>query len=237
MNLHVFSDKGLANGAAAEILGAWLESPEARNVIVAAGNTPLDLYARIAARRLALPRLHIFALDEYVGVPLEEPRNCANLIQSAVADAWGIPGDRFHTVSSLESEAGQSIRNHESLLENRGGADVTILGLGQNGHLGFNEPGSARDSAGRVLDLDAISTSANREWFDGRYAPCRGVTIGLKALLASRRILLMAYGRKKSAAVRAMVKLPANGICPASFLRDHQDVHVFLDEAAASELD
>jgi glucosamine-6-phosphate deaminase len=128
-----------------------------------------------------------------------------------------------------------SVREHERLIAAAGGLDVLVLGLGQNGHLGFNEPGSAEDSTGRLLDLETISIEANRKWFGGDYAPAKGVTVGMKTILAARQILIMAYGAHKQAAVKAMLHGPRVAECPASFLQGHPDTQVFLDEAAAGE--
>ncbi len=236
MNLTIHPNADLANGAAADLLAAWLTAPGVRNVMVAGGNTPLDLYQRVAARRLALAHLKVFALDEYVGVPLDEPGNCANLLRRSVAEAWGVPPDRFFAVSSLEADAAASVAAHEQRIEDSGGLDVLILGLGQNGHLGFNEPGSARDSAARALDLDRISIEANRKWFGGSYAPAKGVTVGMKTILAARRVIILAFGSHKMAAAFAMARGPVHDGCPASFLQEHPCVHAFLDEAAATQL-
>jgi glucosamine-6-phosphate deaminase len=175
-------------------------------------------------------------LDEYVGVPKTEPRNCANLLRRSVQEAWEIPPEQFHTVSSETGEALESVLEHERKIETAGGLDVVVLGLGQNGHLGFNEPGSAEDSGARVLDLEKISVEANRKWFNGKYAPDKGVTIGLKTILAAKKVLIMAYGPHKSNAVHAMVKGPRGPHCPASFLQGLREVHVFVDESAAREI-
>lgn len=236
MNLSVHPTADAANAAATDCLAAWLTAPGVRTFMPAAGNTPLDLYRRMAERRLPLAHLTVFALDEYVGVPLDEPRNCANLLRRTVSEAWGIPPDCFHAVSSQEHDALSSVIEHERRIAAAGGLDVLVLGLGQNGHLGFNEPGSAEDSTGRVLDLEPISVAANRKWFGGDYAPAKGVTVGMKTILAARRILILAFGAHKSAAVREMVEGPRGSHCPASFLQGHPDTRVFLDEAAAAEL-
>lgn len=236
MQLAISPDIDHANSAAADCLAAWLVAPGTRNVMVAAGNTPLELYRRIGERRLSLAHLNIFALDEYVGVPLDEPRNCANLMRRGVQQAWGIPTAQFHTVSSLEHEALASVREHERKIAAAGGLDVIILGLGQNGHLGFNEPGSAEDSPGRLLDLETISIEANRKWFGGDYAPAKGITVGLKTILSARHVIILAYGQHKMAAVRTMMEGPRNAACPASFLQGLPDVRVFLDGDAAAGL-
>ncbi len=124
----------------------------------------------------------------------------------------------------------------ERLIAERGGLDLVILGLGQNGHIGFNEPGSTEDSVGRVLDLETISIEANRKWFDGAYAPTKGVTVGMKTVLSARRVLMMAYGNHKTNAVLGMVEGKRGPQCPASLLQGHPDVQVFLDIPAAAGL-
>ena len=109
------------------------------------------------------------------------------------------------------------------------------MGLGKNAHIGFNEPGSAADSIGRMLQLTPTSIDANREWFGGDYAPDKGATTGMKTLLEAKTILLLAFGAAKAAAVYAMMKGPQTPDCPASFLQSHPDTHVFLDAAAAEK--
>jgi glucosamine-6-phosphate deaminase len=225
-----------SSAAAADRLAAWLPDPAVGSVMVAGGASPLDLYRRVAERQLNLARLTIFALDEYVGVPPDEPRTCGNLLRTAVADAWGIPPERFHAISPDASEALASVRRHEELVDAAGGLDVMVLGLGRNGHLGFNEPGSAADSAGRLVELEPVSVEANREWFGGRYAPSVGVTVGLRTVLSARRVLLVAFGAHKADAVCAMVEGPVSEACPASLLQRHPDAHAFVDEAAAAGL-
>lgn len=236
MKLAIHATVEAANAAAADCLARWLEDATTGCVIVAGGNTPLDLYRRVAERQLSLERLKVFALDEYVGVPPDDPRTVSNLLRRCVADAWGIPPERFYALSSLEAEAPASVEEHERRLHELGGLDVAVLGLGENGHLGFNEPGGTRGSRGRVVKLEASSIEANRRWFGGDYAPAKGVTVGLRALLAARRVLVLAHGSPKAGAVQGMVEGPVGARCPASFLRSHPSVQVFLDEAAASGL-
>jgi glucosamine-6-phosphate deaminase len=234
VSIHATADE--ANAAAADCLADWLVDPGTRTFMPAAGNTPLELYRRVSERWIFLDALTVFVLDEYVGVPLDEPRNCGNLMKRRVQEAWRIPADQFHTISSLEVEALSSVREHERKIAAAGGIDVLVLGLGRNGHLGFNEPGSAADSTGRVLDLERISIEANREWFGGDYAPAKGVTVGLKTILAAKRILLLAFGSHKSAAVHAMVEGVRDVRCPASLLQEHPGVRLFLDHEAAAGL-
>lgn len=236
MNISIYPTAAEANAAAARLLGSWLLDPDVRTIMPAAGNTPLELYRLIASEKPDATRLNVFTLDEYVGVPLDEPRNCSNLLRQAVGEGWGIPEEQFHTVSSVEESALPSVLEHEAKIDRAGGLDVIILGLGQNGHLGFNEPGSTEDSGARVLDLQPVSVEANRLWFEGRYAPSKGVTVGLRTILGARLTLVMAYGPHKANAVRSMVFGPRGSECPASFLQNKEDVFLFLDTASGALL-
>lgn len=236
MKLKVYPNSAAANQAAADLVAGLLTSPEIHNVMLATGNTPLELYRLIAEKNLSLSHLQVFALDEYVGVPLNEPRNCTNLLRRTVAETWRIPPSNFHTISSLESEALGSIEAHEAKIRRAGGIDLVVLGLGQNGHLAFNEPGSEPDSPGRVIHLQPTSVEANRLWFEGKYAPAKGVTTGLKTILGARRAVILAYGSHKTNAVQNMVNGPVSPDCPASFLQRHPETYAFLDVAAAAGL-
>jgi glucosamine-6-phosphate deaminase len=235
-DVQIFQDSQSATVFAADWLVHQLTSPGIRNVMLAGGNTPLALYAEVAARRAPLEHLTAFALDEYVGVPLAEPRNCANLILERAVKPWGIPSDRYHTISSIETEAQSSIAAHEEKIKRAGGLDVVILGLGKNGHIGFNEPGSDANVEGRLVPLSEVSINANREWFGGVYAPSMGVTTGMKTILAAEKILLLAFGPAKAAAVAAMLEMPPSASCPASFLQTHPETLIVLDQAAAENL-
>jgi 6-phosphogluconolactonase/glucosamine-6-phosphate isomerase/deaminase/methionine synthase I (cobalamin-dependent) len=234
MHVTVYPSAGEASRAAAEVLAGWLA--DARTLVVAGGNSPRELYRLVALRRSTLGRFSVFTLDEYLGVPVEHPGTCANQLRREVADAWGIPAERFHGLSSRREDGLASIAEHERKLAALGGIDAVVLGLGRNGHLGFNEPGSPSDSPGRVVDLTPTSISANAEWFGGAHAPAHGVTLGLGTLLAARRVLLVAFGSAKADAVYNTVAAAPNESCPGSWLQGHPEAHLFLDSAAASRL-
>jgi glucosamine-6-phosphate deaminase len=234
MHVTIYPSADRASRAAADVLAGWLT--DARTLVVAGGNSPRELYRLVAELRPPVDQLHVFTLDEYLGVPVEHPGTCANLLRREVADAWGVPVDWFHWLSSRLEDAPAGIAEHERKLAALGGIDAVVLGLGKNGHLGFNEPGSSPDSLGRVLDLTPTSIAANAEWFGGEYAPDKGVTLGLGTLLAARRVLLVAFGPAKADAVHdALVTAPFHG-CPASWLQRHFEARLFLDEAAAARL-
>ena len=236
MRIETRHDAKDAIADAADLLSGWIAGGAVRQLMVAGGNTPLPLYEAVARRRLDTSRLFVSVLDEYAGVSNADPRTCTNLLRANVAEAWGVPPARFFGLSSDESEAEQAVLAHERRIEEAGGLDAIVLGLGKNGHLGFNEPGRAEDSSAGLLDLEPASIEANRRWFASEYAPSRGATVGLRTILSATRVLLLAFGAGKADAVHAMVRGPRSPSCPASFLRGHLGAYVFLDELAASRI-
>jgi len=234
MKIRIFPRRDPADLSAAETLAAWLIEPGVKNVMVAGGNTPLPLYDQISRRRLNLRHLNVFVLDEYVGVPVNDQRTCSNLLKRTVAEAWDVAPERFFSLDPRPKTALAAVTAHEAEIARQGGLDAIVLGLGQNGHLGFNEPGSTRDSEARVIDLDPGSTEANRNWFAGDHAPAQGATVGLKTILAARRVIILAYGAAKATAVKNVIEGRVGSDCPASFLRAHPHCCLFLDRDAGA---
>lgn len=232
MDVHVFPDAGAATNAAADLVARLLTA--ARAVMLPGGNSPLRLYGELVTRRIDLAETEFFVLDEYLGVPDSDPRTCSNLIWRTFGEPAQVDRERFHRLPSDPRPAPAAIAAHERAIAAVGGLDLVILGLGVNGHLGFNEPGSAPDSPGRVVELAPTSVAANRAWFGGDYAPDRGVTTGLATVFAARRVVLLAFGPAKAAAVSRM-QSPSPGLdSPPSWLQQHRMCDAFLDEAAAA---
>ena len=236
MRLSIHDGPTTATEAACLILHSWLEEPNVSNIMCAGGNSPLRLYREIARHGLNLAGIRVFALDEYVGVPLDEFRTVSNLLRRSVVDAWRVPRASFFPLSPLPNKALSSIQQQESIIRHYGGLDILILGLGQNGHVGFNEPGSTETDVGRLVPLESSSVAANSLWFGGTYAPDIGVTVGLRTLLSARRVIILAFSDQKATAVRNMVEGHRRPSCPASFFQGHPETRVFLDDAAASQL-
>lgn len=236
VQLRVHRDARDAVREATDLLAQWIHDPAVRGLMVAGGNTPLPLYDAVAQRGPVASGLQVYVLDEYVGVPETDPRTCTNLLRARVAIPWGVAGDAFWGLSSDEETALAAVEEHERRIEAEGGLDAIVLGLGRNGHLGFNEPGGDERSQAHVSVLAPASIDANAVWFGGQYAPRQGATVGLRTILGARRVLLMAFGAEKAEAAHAMLRGPRGPSCPASFLEGHPNLHVFLDDHAAAKL-
>jgi len=231
---------------AADVVIAGLSAARRAEPVIglATGSSPLGLYAELAAAvragGLDLGHARGFALDEYVGLPLGHPQSYREVLLREVCTPLGLPPDRLRVPdgSGRDEEAlVAGATEYERLLAAAGGVDVQILGIGANGHLGFNEPGSALSSRTRVKRLSDRTRHDNARFFDGiEDVPTHCVTQGLGTVLDARRLVLVASGPGKAAAVAAALEGPLSASCPASVLQWHADATVVLDEAAASGL-
>jgi glucosamine-6-phosphate deaminase len=202
---------------------------------LATGATPVALYEAIrpaaATGTVDVSGWRPFAIDEYV---CRRDHPCAN--RAFFARHWdAIPGagpvSQFDPEAhDLEAEAAR----FSKVLRAAGGLDIAVLGIGTNGHLAFNEPGSARDSLARVATLTRESRLSASRCFAG--PPALGLTLGLAELLGARRVLLLANGTGKAAIVARALEWGVNTDCPASFIREHESATVVLDEEAAARL-
>jgi glucosamine-6-phosphate deaminase len=212
---------------------------------LATGSSPLGLYAELSRAvedgRLDLRRAHGFALDEYVGLPEGHPESYRQVLLREVCEPLGLPPERLHVPDgsgTTERELASGAREYEREILAVGGVDVQILGIGANGHLGFNEPGSSLASRTRVKRLSDRTRRDNARFFgdDVDAVPTHCVTQGLGTVLDARRLVLVASGAGKAAAVAAAVEGPLSASCPASVIQWHADAVVVLDEAAAAGL-
>lgn len=208
---------------------------------LATGSSPLAIYAALAARvrggHLDLTRVRGFALDEYVGIPADHPQSYASVIMREVVGPLGmvpalvaVPDGRAHDVE-------EACLRYEAAIRDAGGIDIQILGIGANGHIGFNEPTSSFASRTRVKTLAPRTRADNARFFDDPdQVPRHCLTQGLGTIMEARQVLLVAQGGAKAAAVAAAVEGPVTGMCPASILQFHPHATVIVDQAAAGRL-
>ncbi len=209
---------------------------------VATGSTPLRVYTELALRSssgaIDFSDGSIIALDEYVGLPAENPRSYACYVHELIAGPLGVPRANVIIADGAADDPQAEATELSGRIAGIGGIDVQIVGLGGNGHLGFNEPGSSFDSTTRVVDLDEQTRSDNARFFDGdvRKVPRRAITQGLSTIMCARSILLLASGEHKAAPLSAALCGPVTMAVPASILQRHPDVTVVADYAAAALL-
>lgn len=208
---------------------------------LATGSSPLSLYQELARRvdegTVSFSHSLAFALDEYVGIPLSHPESYASVIARTVVEPLGMDPKRVSVPDGLAKDLAAAATRYDDTIRKAGGIDVQILGIGSNGHLGFNEPFSSFASRTRVATLTTQTRSDNARFFASiDDVPTHCVTQGLGTIMESRTAILVASGEKKAEAIAAMVEGPVAARLPASILQFHPHAVVVIDEAAASGL-
>ena len=220
---------------AAELVCETLGSKPDAALLLPAGATPIPLYAELRRRHAAgeidLAAARAFQLDELVGVAPSDPRSFHAFLRQHYADPLPDAAP-VHLLTGDAPDPAAEIHRHTATLERQGGADVAVLGIGTNGHIAFNEPGSDADAPARVVTLAEGTRAALRKHFADDALPSRGITLGVREILRARHILLLATGGSKAEVVRDLVRGGATPDLPASLLGEHPDFLVLCDEEA-----
>ena len=208
---------------------------------LATGSSPLSIYAALAADvaegRLDASGVSAFALDEYVGIPAEHPESYASVIDREVTAPLRLDPARVRVPDGRADDLEAAAEAYEEAIRAAGGVDLQILGIGANGHVGFNEPTSSFASRTRIKTLTERTRSDNARFFDSADdVPTHCLTQGLGTISDARELLLVAQGRNKAAAIAAAVEGPLTSMCPGSVLQLHRRATVMVDEDAAADL-
>ncbi|TQK42423.1 glucosamine-6-phosphate deaminase [Streptomyces sp. SLBN-118] len=214
----------------------------AKTLGLATGSSPLGVYRDLARRHrqegLTLAGVDAFLLDEYVGLPIFHPQSYAKVIRRELVDHVDLDPTRVHAPQGTASDPQQEARRFERSLTAAGPLGVQILGIGVNGHIGFNEPGSSLASCTRIKTLTDETRRDNARFFGGiDEVPRHVITQGLATIGRASHLVLIATGPHKAHAVAAAVEGPVSAMCPASILQLHPHATVVVDELAASRLE
>ena len=209
---------------------------------LATGSSPLAVYDELARRHategLSFARAQAFTLDEYVGLPADHPERYRTVIDRDLVGRVDFAPGAVRGPDGLAADLRAACEQYEAAIAEAGGVDLQILGIGTDGHIAFNEPGSSLASRTRIKTLTAQTRADNARFFGGDVAavPQHCLTQGLATIMAARHVVLLATGRGKAEAVHQMVEGPISAMWPATVLQLHPHVTVLLDEAAASRL-
>lgn len=232
--------EGLSRNAAALFMTQAKAEPESVCVLPT-GRTPEGLFrVLIAAHRKGdadFSRLRFVVLDEYTGIAPDDRRSLHQWLRRALLDELGITPSGIAAFDPLSPDLDAECRRIEAIVAEWGGIDLAIVGLGPNGHVGFNEPGSAPDSRTRRISLTGESVISNAGyWGSAADVPLHALTLGIGTLREARKIVLMVSGRAKAGILAKALKGSVSPDIPASLFRDHPDFTVIADRAALSAL-
>lgn len=236
MQLIVRSDTSEVAEFCAELLHARLKRGGA--AVLATGTTPLPTYRLLAPllRADGSPELTIFQLDEYVGLADADERHLFRWLDDALLAPAGIGHYRTIRFRSTADDLTAECQRYDAAVESAGGYTLAFLGLGPNGHVGFNEPPSDAAAATRVVELTAASIESNaRYWGAAARVPGRAFTAGMEVLLRAQTVVLVATGAHKRDILARALAGPVSPECPASFLRLASELVVVADQAAAGD--
>lgn len=201
---------------------------------LATGSTPETLYKEMTASDLDFSEMTSVNLDEYVGLGGEDDQSYRYFMNDQLFNKK--PFKNTYVPNGKAEDLAAECKHYEEIIDNNP-IDIQILGIGQNGHIGFNEPGTPLDSLTHVVELTESTINANKRNFEKvEDVPTRAVSMGIGSILKGKKMILMAYGEAKADAIKGMIDGPVSVDLPASALQNHSDVVVIIDEAAASKL-
>jgi glucosamine-6-phosphate deaminase len=242
MEVVIAPDADEAAGIVTAILRRVLDDRPAPVLGLATGSSPLGVYRRLidACRSGELTAAHASAvlLDEYVGLPADHPEAYRSFIRRELVDQVDLPDERLFGPDVAAEDLVDACHRYDQLIKDLGGVDVQLLGIGGDGHIGFNEPGSSLASRTRIKTLTRTTRADNARFFDDREddVPRHVVTQGLGTILEARHLVMIAMGSAKADAIARAVEGPLAALCPASVLQLHPHATVVIDEPAAAAL-
>jgi glucosamine-6-phosphate deaminase len=226
--------------AMAYVVAGKLEEEPSSVLMLPTGITPLGMYRRLVemhrSEGLSFANATFFNLDEYLGLAPEHRASYHVYMKEHFYGLINADPARVFVPDGAAPDPEAECERYEAAIREAGGIDVCVLGIGRNGHIGFNEPGAPFDSRTRVVELSESTRKVNASDFEADRAPERAITAGMATIFESKSVLLLASGANKAAAVAAAVEEDVSERIPASMLRSHPNTVLFLDETAASDL-
>ncbi len=242
MEVVIRQDGRMLGEIAANIIQSLLNRNPRAVLGLATGSSPLSTYDELAARcqsgGVSFSQARAFTLDEYVGLPADHPQRYRNVIDSAFVSKVDFPTGAVDGPDGLSIDVPSACAAYERAIRQAGGIDIQILGIGSDGHIAFNEPGSSLASRTRIKTLTKQTRLDNARFFDGDLdlVPTHCLTQGLGTIMEARHVVLLATGRSKAEAVHHLVEGAVSAMWPATILQHHRHVTVLLDDSAAHKL-
>lgn len=240
MRARVFPDYESMSVAAAEAVARRIVEDPSTVLLLPTGTTPLGLYRRLVemyrSGEVSFAGATFFNLDEYLGLMPDHPASYHVYMKEHFYGLIDADPSSIFVPDGAAPDPDAECERYESYIEEAGGIDVCVLGIGRNGHIGFNEPGAPFDSRTRVVELSESTRMVNAGDFEGNRAPERALTVGMATIFEAGEVLLLASGTNKAGAVAGAVEGEVSESMPASMLKRHPNTALYLDEDAASDL-
>jgi len=241
MRIAVFRDAQQADRVGAEILIREIREKDDPKLGLATGSSPVGIYKELVElvrnNPCSFKHATAYNLDEYVGLSEEHPQSYAAFMQEHLFRHIDLLPSHIHIPNGAAESAEAECIRYETLLREAGALDIQLLGIGLNGHIGFNEPGEHLSSETHIVTLTEDTRRANAKWFlSDDQIPRQAITMGIGPIMKAKRVLFIAHGEAKSSIIHEAFTGPVTTSCPASLLQLHPDLIVLLDEEAAAGL-
>ncbi|WP_256761159.1 glucosamine-6-phosphate deaminase [Cohnella sp. WQ 127256] len=241
MNIITFDSDDKLNEAAANIIIGQIQTTPRAVIGLATGGTPVGIYKQIVndyqRGMISFRDVTTFNLDEYVNLPINHPESYRSYMNSNLFDHIDLPASQCHIPDGNAADPAEECRKYDEAIELSGQVDLQLLGLGHNGHIGFNEPAHALIKGTHVVDLAQETLEANARFFDSiDDVPKQAITMGVGTILKAKKILLVVKGADKADIIKRALHGTITTDCPASLLQTHPNLIVLLDSAAAGKL-
>jgi glucosamine-6-phosphate isomerase len=240
MQLTIYKDYEELSRKAAEKITAVVKNNPAAVLCLATGDTPRLTYKLMVQTALEQKTDFSFcsfiALDEWVNISPESEGSCHHFLQTNIFKPLHISPSNTYLFNSLSEDLEKECSKMDALVKEKGGIDLMLVGVGMNGHIGFNEPGASIDNYTHVVDLDETTQKVGQKYFNQATEIKQGITLGLKHFLESKKAIMMASGTKKATVIMQALKEEITTNMPASIIRMHHNGEVMIDTDAASLL-
>ncbi|MDX1908736.1 MAG: glucosamine-6-phosphate deaminase [Bacteroidia bacterium] len=240
MLIKTYPDYQALSEAAGLLLYETLRQYPKAVICIASGDTPTGA-CQVAARlvqenNLDCTQAHFIGLDEWVGIPPSNPGSCQYPVRAHLLTPLGIPETQIHFFDSLAPDLQLECDRMNDTLARLGGLDLMLVGVGVNGHIGLNEPGTPADIRCHISELAESTRTMGQKYFRSATPLTQGITLGLGDCMAARQLVVLANGPRKTDIVREIVHAPVTPAIPATLLRTHPNGWLMLDEVAAARL-
>ena len=231
--------QSLSEFAASEITNAIKNDPSIV-LCFASGDTPKLtvelLVKKIQDEKIEHSQLTFIGLDEWVGLSPSNTGSCHYFFKSKLIDPLQLQASQYFLFNALATDLQNECVKMDEFIKEKNGIDIMLVGIGMNGHIGFNEPGTSFENYSHVIELDEVTKTVGKKYFTETVTLTKGITIGFKHLLNTKKVFLMANGAKKAEVIQKAVEGPVSENFPASVMQKHENGFVIIDDEAASLL-
>ncbi|HEV7350754.1 glucosamine-6-phosphate deaminase [Telluribacter sp.] len=240
LDFQVYPTYGLLSRAAADVVVSTLEAKPEAVICLPSGSTPLGMFRELVLRHeqglVNFTRCTFVGLDEWIGMGPEEEGSCRQVMDQDLLHPIGFRAEQILFFNAKADDLPADCERINQALQQLGGLDLIVLGIGMNGHLALNEPGTPFDTYAHISELEPITKEVGQKYFKTPTILTGGVTIGLRHMREARQLVLLASGEAKAPAIARALRGEVTESFPASLVQEHPDALVLLDSEAASDL-